>query len=184
LENPLATFFHTRRGFSHRFSFLQAGRDEKGTPVYRGRRSEWDARRFSVASSSNVALGVWGCTRNCESDGACASPHDPPLLRRVAFGRCRNGKERRAACAAGPFQRPLLQGARRQARRPACVRDEIPRPAQLPLLLGISHRQQPPGPEACGVLAPDCRFCSQSVPCTSDRGAPGIAMVQPPEPHD
>jgi len=50
---------------------------------------------------------------------------------------------------------------------PACVTG-TPIGTQSPLL-GFSHRQQPPGPEACGVLARGCRFVDRFVPFVPDR---------------
>jgi len=59
---------------------------------------------------------------------------------------------------------------------------------------GFSHRQQPPGPEACGVPALTMAFAfrrvpsvadagpAPTVPSVADVGASFVGPVQPPEP--
>ena len=130
-----------------------AGRDEKGTPVPPWRTPKRSARLDDCASvHRHGQSGAVPATVNRTTDArwrrfATARPSDPDNHRRDGSS-WREGEPPSVSVDRGPpiaWDGPWV----RRARRPACVRDENPDRHR-----GFSHRQQPPGPEACGVPAP------------------------------
>lgn len=113
----------------------------------------WDCgltpRILRIRELHSPHSGVWGCTRNCELDGDFARRRTDPLFRLSRPSRRRPGLGRSRAERTSRFRRFIEPAdAVRRARRPACVRDGDPDRRR-----GSSHCQQPPGSEACGVLA-------------------------------
>ena len=130
-----------------------AGRDEKGTPVPPWRTPKCSARLDDCASvHRHGQSGAVPATVNRTTDArwrrfATARPSDPDGHRRGRLS-WREGEPPSVSVDHGlpiAWDGPWV----RRARRPACVRDENPDRHR-----GFSHRQQPPGPEACGVPAP------------------------------